>query len=74
MNMYRKLYAGAFVALAGTSACFAQVTLPTTGVDVGEYISAGITAVATVIGVAVGGFVSFLVVRKGLKWCSRGLG
>jgi len=52
----------------------AEVTLPTTGVDVGEYITAGITAVAAVIGVAVGGYIAFLIVRKALKWSSKAMG
>ena len=52
----------------------AEVTLPTTGVNVGEYITAGITGVAAVIGICVGGFIAFLIVKKSLKWSGRAMG
>jgi len=61
--------AGAMIAEA-----HAEVTLPTTGVNVGEYITAGITAVAAVIGIAVGGYIAFLIVKKALRWAGRAMG
>ncbi len=61
--------AGAMIAEA-----HAEVTLPTTGVNVGDYITAGITSVAAVVGVALGGYVAFKVVHKGCKWLGKALG
>jgi len=62
----------AFVTVAASSA-FAEVTLPTTGVDVGEYITAGITALGAVVAVAIGGYVAFLLIKKACKWVSKAM-
>jgi hypothetical protein len=56
------------VASVLTAPCLAQVTLPTTGVDVEDYITAAITALGTVVAVAVGGYFAFLIIRKALGW------
>ncbi len=50
-----------------------EVTLPTT-VNVGDYASAAITLMASVVAVAVGGYAAFLVVRKALRWIGKALG
>lgn len=64
----------AAVATVGTSA-FADgtsaVTIPETGVDVAGYASTAITSLGAVAAVAVGGYVAFLLVRKGLGWLRR---
>lgn len=56
----------ATVMLASTAS--AEVTLPATGVDIGEYITAGITALGGVVAVAIGGYIAFLLVGRGLAW------
>ena len=67
--------AGTTAVITGLAASsFAEVTLPTTGVNVGDYLTAGITAVAAVIGIAVGGYIAFLVVRKALRWAGKAMG
>jgi len=47
---------------------FAGVTIPDAGVEVAGYITAAITALGSVVAVAVGGFFAFLIVRKALRW------
>lgn len=49
------------------------VTLPTTGVDVAGYASAGITQLGTIVAVCIGGVVAFMIVKWGVKWV-RGIG
>ena len=73
--MLRKMWtvlatAVASVGLAALPA-MAQVTLPTTGVDVEGHVTAGITALGAVVLVVVGGFFAFLVIRKGLGWARK---
>ena len=64
----------AAVGMLGTSV-FAQdaegVKLPEIGIDVASYAGAAITALGAVAAVAVGGYVAFLLVRKGLTWLRR---
>jgi hypothetical protein len=48
-------------------------TLPTTGVDVDGFITATITALGTVVAVAVGGYFAFLLIKKGLMWGRKAL-
>jgi len=61
-------------ALAAAPAMFAgEVTLPNIGVDVSDYVTAGITALGAVVAVAVGGYAAFLIVRKALKWIGKAL-
>ena len=56
-------------------ACAEEVTLPAVGQSgIADYITAGITAIAGVVGVALGGYVAFRVVRKALSWVNRALG
>lgn len=63
------------LALGLTCSAFAEaVALPTTGVNVGDYLTAGITAVAAVIGIAVGGYIAFMVVKKALRWAGKAMG
>ncbi len=63
---------GAVLVGAGASRVFASgVTIPDTGIDVGGYITAGITALGAVAAVAVGGYFAFLVVRRALRWGNK---
>ncbi|MDD5597257.1 MAG: hypothetical protein PHV82_04895 [Victivallaceae bacterium] len=55
------------------SSAHAEVTLPTT-VDVTEYITAGITAMALIVAAALGGYTAFLLIRKAFRWLGRALG
>jgi len=43
------------------------------GVDVGALITTGIGALGAVVGIAVGGYAAFLVVRRGLVWLRTAL-
>lgn len=52
---------------SGVMAAGETVTLPVV-MDIGEYISTGITALGVVAAVAVGGFAAFWVVKKALSW------
>lgn len=56
------------------SAASAAETIPDTGLDIGGYISAGITAMAAVAAVAVGGYFAFLIIKKALRWAGKALG
>jgi len=58
---------GAFAAKAEA------VVLPSIGTDVGSYISAAILLLGGVVGIAVGGYAAFLVVKKALKWLGKSL-
>lgn len=50
------------------------VTIPSIGTDVSSYISSSILLLGGVVGVAVGGYAAFLVVKKALRWLGRALG
>lgn len=66
----KKLLLVTAASVVGMSSAFAEgvVTIPETGVDVAGFISAGITTMGTIAAVAIGGYVAFLCVRKGLRW------
>ena len=49
-------------------------SLPSTGVDVSSLITAGLALMGTVVVTAVGGFIAFQVVKKGLDWVSCAFG
>lgn len=49
----------------------AQVTLPTTGIAVDDYVDAFGTGVAVPITAIVGLFFAFLIIRKALKWSNK---
>lgn len=71
-----KVMAVAGAVLIGASASAQEsgtVTLPTTGVDVAGYASAGITQLGTIVAVCIGGVVAFMIVKWGIKWV-RGIG
>jgi hypothetical protein len=65
----KRLLAGALA--FSPFAMFAEVTLPDTGVNVGEYLTAGITTMGTVVAVAVGGFIAFKIVKVAIGWAGR---
>lgn len=75
----KKLFALASVSALSVASAFANtpepdvVTLPDTGVNIADYISAGITYMGGVVAVAVGGYAAFLIVRKALRWIGRAL-
>lgn len=50
------------------------VAIPSLGTDVSEYINAAILLMGSVVGVAVGGYAAFLIVKKALRWLGRALG
>ena len=47
--------------------------IPDLNVPVESYITEGITKMGAVVGVAVGGFFVFLIIRKALRWAGRAL-
>ena len=62
---------GALALVAVATMCtqaMAQVTLPTTGVDVEGHIDAVIADLGTVALAAVGGYFAFLLIKKALSW------
>lgn len=67
--------AGVITALGAlvTSSAFAEeaVTLPETGINVSGYATTAISSLGAVAAVAVGGYVAFLLVRKGLSWIRK---
>lgn len=74
--MTQKIKKLAFAALAlAPLATFAQdaggVSIPDSGVDIEGYISSGITEMGSVVAVALGGFVCFLMVKKAMGWIRR---
>lgn len=67
----------AFIGIASVSAVASAqeaVTLPNTGLDIGAYVTAGITALAGVLAVVVGGYFAFLLIKKAMRWAGRALG
>jgi hypothetical protein len=46
----------------------ADVTLPTTGVDVADYIEAAIATLGTVAAAAIGGYVAYTALKRGIRW------
>jgi len=54
-------------------AFFGQVTVPDIGVDVGAFVTAAITTLGAVAAIAVGGYVAFMIVRRGLRWMGTAL-
>ena len=69
----KRFCAAGGLALAGVSGS-ALASLPDTGVEVSSLITTGITAMGAVAAVAVGGFIAFKIVKKGLSWVGRALG
>jgi len=64
-----------FLALfLASAASAADVVIPTTGLDIGGFITAGIAAMAAVAAVAVGGYFAFLIIKKGIRWASKAMG
>ena len=54
-------------------ATFADTVTITPPVDISNYITAGVTALGTVVAAAVAGYCGFLIIRKGIKWIGRAL-
>jgi len=76
VRLIRKRYgmAVAFIATAVVPALVqAQVTLPSTGIDVEDYVAALVTAMGVVVAACIGGMFAFLALRKGIRW-AKGVG
>lgn len=43
------------------------------GVDIGATITESITALGAIVAIAVGGYLAFLVIRRGLAWSGKAL-
>jgi len=61
-----------FVFLANSGS--AAVILPETGVDMTEYITAGIGAMGVIVAAALGGYIAFLLIRKAFRWLGKAIG
>lgn len=59
----------------GSASAMAQdpVVLPETGVDLAGTITAAITFIGSIVGVAVAGYAVFVAIRAGLKWIRTAL-
>ena len=73
MDIKRFVPAVALLALAPMVSAV-DATIPSTGVDTGAFITAGILTMGGVAAVAVGGYFAFLVIKKGLAWAGKALG
>lgn len=72
---YKSAFVFALLTLAMSGAMAVDpVTIPSIGTDVSSYISSSILLLGGVVGVAVGGYAAFLVVKKALRWLGRALG
>lgn len=69
MNKLRT-WALALLALVGSAVSQAQVTV-TDVVGVEDYITAAITTLGTIVGVAVGGYFAFKLAKIALRWAGR---
>ena len=56
------------VMAVGSTMAHAQVTLPDTGIDIPGHVTAGITAMGLIAGAALGGYMAFLLIRRGMRW------
>lgn len=52
---------------------FGQITIPDVGVDISGAIGTAATALGSIVAVAVGTYLAFLLVRKGLGWLRRSM-
>ena len=70
--------AGRAAMLAGAASvatqASAEVVLPDNGVDTSGFLTAGIAIMGGVVATAVGGYITFLVVRKGMAWAGTAFG
>ena len=62
------------VALIGANSASATATIPDIGVDVVEYMAAGIAAMGLIVASALGGYVAFLLIRKAFRWLGKSIG
>ena len=71
MKKYLKYAAAPGAAAAAILAnvpAVAQVTLPDPGVDVADYVTLAIAALGVTVAAVVGGYIAFLIIRKGMRW------
>lgn len=67
--MLKKVFYSALALSPALMFAEGELTLPEVGQSsIAEYITMGVTALASVLGVCVAAYVSFLVVRKALKF------
>lgn len=52
---------------------YAQSLLPSTGIDVSDYIGEAITMMATIVGAVIGGYIVWCVIWKGMRYTRRAL-
>jgi len=50
-----------------------QIAIPDVGVDIGAAIGTAATQLGAVVAVAVGAYLAFMLVRRGLRWLSKAL-
>lgn len=50
---------------------YAVVTLPTTGVDLEEYVLAAATLIGTAVAAVIGAWFAFKAIKIGLKWAGK---
>lgn len=55
------------LALVSTTAQ-AQVTLPSTGIVLGDYVTELVTGIGAIAGVAIGASFAFFILRRGVSW------
>lgn len=60
--------------LSFPSFSFATVTLPTTGIDMEEYVAAGILALGGTAAAAIGGYVAYAIVIRSVRWLGVAMG
>lgn len=69
----KKIVMGAVAGVGLALPAMAEVTIPDAGVNVGDYITAAITALGGVVAVAVGGYFAFLGIRAAIRWARTAL-
>jgi len=50
-----------------------QISIPDVGVDISGAITTAATSLGGVVAVAVGAYLAFMLVRRGLRWLSKAL-
>lgn len=60
--------------LSFTSGAFATVTLPDTGIEMEEYVAAGILALGATAAAAIGGYVAYAIVIRSVRWLGVAMG
>lgn len=56
------------------SVASATVTLPDTGIEMEEYVAAGILALGATAAAAIGGYVAYAIVIRSVRWLGVAMG